>query len=50
MGVDCSTQKTKGIVMREEVCDRDMGSVHVDRGEIERVDCFMYLRSSLSRD
>ena len=29
-GLTVSTQKSKGIVMGEEVCDRDMGSVHVD--------------------
>ena len=44
-GLTVSTQKTKGIVMGEEVCDRDMGSVHVDGGEIEMVDCFTYLGS-----
>ena len=36
--------------MGKEVCDRDMGSVHVDGGEIEMVDRFMYLGSSLSRE
>ena len=30
-GLTISTQKTKGIVKGEEVCDRDMGSVHVER-------------------
>ena len=49
-GLTVSTQKTKGIVMGEEICDRDMGSLHVNGGEIEIVDCFTYLGSSLSRD
>ena len=36
--------------MGEVVCDRDMGSVHVYGREIEMVDWFTYLGSSLSRD
>ena len=36
--------------MGEALCDRDIGSVQVDGGEIEVIDCFTYLGSNLSRD
>ena len=49
-GLTVGTQKTKGIVTGEGSSDRDLGSVQVDGGEIEMVNCFTYLGSNLSRD
>lgn len=48
-GLTVSTQKTKGIALGGMVCDRDLGSLQVDGGEIEMVNCFTYLGSNLSR-
>ena len=42
-GLTVSTQKIKGVVMGEEISDRDLGPVQVDGGEIEMVNCFTYV-------
>ncbi len=48
MGVIVSTEKTKGMVMGEELSEEYVAPAQVEGGEIEMVEQFTYLGSVLS--
>ena len=49
-GLTVSIEKTKVMATGDNLCEEDIAPVQVEGGEIEVVDHFMYLGSTLSRD